>query len=85
MRVLIFTNDDSVQARRLKELQTELERDQVAVTMLDGNASGNVELAELYDVTRRPAVVITQDDGQMVQRWLDEPPAAGDIAYWAHL
>ena len=85
MRVLIFTSDDSIQARRLKELQTELERDQVSVRTVGVNSAGDVELAELYDITSRPAVAIVQDDGQMVQRWLGEPPAAGDIAYWVHL
>ncbi len=84
MRVYLFTSPDSSQARRVDQFAAELASYQVDPIRVDDSSAEGTGLVELYDVVDRPAVVVTTDDGQMVQRWLRELPLAGDVSYWAH-
>lgn len=84
MRVYLFTSSEPTAARQLKEFAAELDSYQVEPIMVDDSSARGVSLAELYDIVDRPAVVVTRDDGQVMQRWMRELPLASDLSYWAH-
>lgn len=69
----------------MQELAEELSRLKVDNKLIEADSVEGSSLVELYDITNRPAVVLTRDDGVVVGRWIDILPPATDISYLAHL
>lgn len=84
MRAYLFFSQGDGTQDRVETLQAELKNRQVEAISLDGDSVQGSPILELYDITQRPAVVVTRDDGQMVHRWLGMLPDAGEVSYYAH-
>lgn len=84
MIALLFYLKDSPAERQMQELARRLDGLQVTARLVDADSVEGIQLAELHDVTARPAVVLARDDGQAVERWQNDLPPAEDISYLAH-
>lgn len=84
MVAMIFYIKDSPGERLSTDLAQQLERAKVDVKLLEADGVEGASMAELYDVTSRPAVVLTRNDGSAVAQWQSEWPLASDISYLAH-
>ena len=65
-------------------LSTELGRLQVECEMIEADSPRGASLAEMYDITSRPAIVLAAGDGTPIERWQQQLPTPTDISYLAH-
>lgn len=84
MRAYLFYSVNDHTQEDIERLASELETRRVEVVQVDADSRDGSALVELYDVTRRPAVVVARDDGGMVHRWLGMLPNAGDLSYYVN-
>jgi hypothetical protein len=85
MIVTLLYEPNAPSAQNVEQLTRSLDASQVKYRLLDANSVDGSALAELYDVIRRPAVVVTQEDGQLVRLWQGNLPSADDLGYTASL
>lgn len=66
--------------RRLNEIRIPVDR-------VDADSREGAALTELYDAMDRPAVLVTNDEGVLVQMWQGSLPAVSEVsaAYGAAL
>lgn len=80
---ILYTKDSpterpaAVFAQELADLRIETE-------LVDADSREGQQLAELYDVLSRPAVLLTRDDGQLVESWQNGLPLADEVSHLAH-
>lgn len=81
MKAVILYRADSEDSRAVEEFVREFSRrtnrdiEQVDVDSIEGT-----RMAELYDIMRHPAVLVTKDDGALVKSWLGVPlPLVNDV------
>lgn len=84
MIVTFLYEPNSPSARNVEQLTRSLDAARSQYRLLDADSVDGVAQAELYGVMRRPALLITQDDGKLVRLWQGNLPSADDIAYAAH-
>ena len=65
--------------RDLEELQRRLAGLQITPELVNADSRSGIALAELYDVMQRPAVIATDDNGQLMQKWEGDLPRLEDI------
>ena len=65
-------------------LSAELGRLQVEREMIEADSPRGASLAEMYDITSRPAIVLAAGDGTPIERWQQQLPTPTDISYLAH-
>jgi hypothetical protein len=80
MKLHILYNVGTPIDRDVEYLQRRLAERQITPQLLDADSREAIALAGLYDLTGRPAAVITDDAGQLVQRWQGNLPSAEEIA-----
>ena len=66
-------------------LTRSLDNARVSYQLVDVDSPTGVAQSELYELTQRPAVLITEDDGRLIQAWQGVLPTADEIGYSAHL
>jgi hypothetical protein len=86
MLAYILYNKNSAGERRAADFDDRLKREQVDTELLDADSPRGIDLAEHYDVTGRPAVILIEEDGGVIQIWQGEEalPLPADVAYLAH-
>jgi hypothetical protein len=84
MTAQLFYVKDRPETRKVDDLAAELGRLRVATRLVEALTPDGIRLAELYDVTSYPAVVLTRDEGELVEKWQHALPLAADISYFAH-
>jgi len=86
MIAYVLYNKDTAAERQAADLCERLKREQVETELLDADTPRGVQLAEHYDVTGRPAVLLVTGDGTPMQIWEGEDslPSPSDVAYLAH-
>lgn len=70
--------------RDIEAFARELERRQVHPKLVEADSVQGISLTQLYDLPGRPALVLTRDDGTMVERWQGQLPLVADVSYLAH-
>jgi hypothetical protein len=80
---LLYTKG-SPEQRDVEHLATELAGLQVDTKLVEADSAEGVALNEVYDVPQRPSVVLTTDDGTLINRWLGQIPPADEVSYYAH-
>jgi hypothetical protein len=85
MRAYLFYSAGDASEEQSKQLSLELSDLKVENELFDADTLDGSRLAELYDITRRPAAVVAFDDGRMVHRWLGMLPPASDVSYYMHI
>lgn len=86
MITYVFYNKQSEFERTATDLAAKLKDDQIEVKLIDADSPEGIQLSEHYDITGRPAILITRDpDGSPVQLWqgMSEWPLASDVVYAA--
>jgi hypothetical protein len=82
MNAYLFYHPGTPADRDIEYLQRQLAERQIELQLQDANSRDGAALAELYDLTGRPAVLVTGSGGQLVQQWQGELPSADEIAYY---
>lgn len=79
MKTYLFVAEDGEAAQAL--VRDSAKRGIEVVSYIGDNDIEGSRLRQIYDVTARPAVLVTQEDGSYVRLWQGVIPAAGDVAY----
>jgi hypothetical protein len=82
MKVQLLYTPGTPADREVEYLQRKLAERHIELDLLDADSREGAVLAELYDVAARPAVVLTANDGRLVQQWQAGLPAADEISYY---
>lgn len=82
MKVVILYRPNSEQARAVEEFSRDIDRQQnVQPQLVDIDSHEGNAMQSLYDITNQPAVIITREDGQVVQYWAGIPlPLMQEVA-----
>jgi len=80
MRIYLFVTEDGEAAQRLVR---EVGERGVNVQLMVGDEARSVSLRQMYDVTTRPAALVTMDDGAYVRMWQGNLPSTGELYYAA--
>ena len=84
MTAQIFYTKGSPSEGEATEFAGRLSKLRVNYRLVDADSGEGAALSELYDLTGRPAVVLTADDGGMIERWQNDWPLPADISYLVH-
>lgn len=80
MKICMFVAEDGEAAQRLVR---ETNQRSIMVDPYIGDDAESVRLRQMYDITTRPAVLVTLDDGSYVRMWQGVLPSAAELAYVA--
>mgnify|MGYP001209359697 CR=1 FL=1 len=82
MKALVLYQPKSEHATTVESYVREfVRRTNKMLGLIDAESKHGVQLVELYDVVRYPAVLAIADDGQLLNLWLGEPlPLIDDVA-----
>lgn len=85
MKVVILYRPNSEQARIAEEFAHDIGRQQnVQPQLVDIDTPEGSALQSLYDITSYPAVIVTREDGQLIQLWTGVPlPLMQEVAAFA--
>ena len=78
MKTYLFVTDIGAPA---SQLASEASERGINVQLMVGDDSRSVELRQMYDVTTRPAVLVTMDDGSYVRLWQGHLPRLDELNY----
>lgn len=78
MKAYIFVTEDGEAAQQL--IREANERG-INIHLFVGDDSESVSLRQNYDVTTRPAALVTLDDGSYVRMWQGTLPAIAELNY----
>jgi hypothetical protein len=82
MKVHLLYTKNTPADRDIAYLQRRLAERQITPELLDADSRAGIALASLYDVTARPALVVTADDGRLMQKWQGSLPSAEEVNYY---
>lgn len=78
MKTYLFVAEDGETAQRLAAEAGERGLD---VQFLVGDEARSVQLRQMYDITSRPAALVTMDDGAYVRLWQGNLPSVDELYY----
>ena len=81
MIVKLISEPAGPNASRVAELAKALEASRIKFSLVDADSRDGIALAEIYGINRRPAVLVTQDDGVMAHLWQGNLPNADELGY----
>jgi hypothetical protein len=86
MKVTILYREKSEHRMATENFLRDLEKETtVKAKVLDADSREGVGFAELYGIMAYPAIVVTQDDGQLQRMWADgRLPIPSEVAGEAH-
>ena len=88
MKVIVIYRPNSDHGRITEEFLRDFQRyhpDQT-VEALDIDSRDGSATAALYDVVQYPAIMVLQNDGQIIKFWSGDPfPRMDEVAAYAHL
>ena len=80
MKTYVFVAEDGEAAQTL--VRQAAERG-IEIQAVVGDGGDSTHLREIYDITTRPAVLVTQEDGTYVRLWQGIIPSVGEVAHAA--
>ncbi|MBW3537942.1 hypothetical protein KY386_00440 [Candidatus Parcubacteria bacterium] len=80
---IVYTKG-SPHEREAGKLAESLARLRIDSKLVEADSPEGSSICQLYDLVARPAVVLTRDDGTLVERWQGGWPLASEISYLAH-
>ncbi len=84
MKVFMLRKNNQPDEVSFNRLKTNLEEIRIVPKILDPDSPEGVDFISLYDVVDFPAVLITKDDGGLIQRWQAQLPSAAEISHFYH-
>jgi hypothetical protein len=82
MKLHLLYTPNAPTDRELDYLQRQLTERHIPSEVLDADSRSGIAFAELYDVMARPAVVVTTDDGGLMQKWEGRLPSLDEVSYY---
>lgn len=85
MHCTILYNKSTPDERWATDMAKSLDNEGVVAELLDADSSRGIDLAEHYDITARPALLIAAADGTPVALWQgrEQMPLVSEIAHSA--
>jgi hypothetical protein len=85
MKIVILYRPNSEHARLVEEFAHDIDRQQgLHVELSSLETRDGAAMATLYDITTYPAIVVTREDGGVVQIWAgDKLPLMNEVAAFA--
>jgi hypothetical protein len=83
--ITILYRPNSEHERAVLDFKAELKRNQVNPKLVDVDSKEGIDLVELYDASRYPAVLASESDGTIIQSWKGELPTIAEVSYYAHV
>lgn len=83
MKVLAITNSELPIDESLDLLLNQLQERQVEYSLVDYNDPVQKSTLEVYDILTTPALLITQDDGSVIQLWQGPMPTVDLVLNYA--
>ena len=83
MKIQVIRGESSPADREINYLVKRLEAGGRRVELVDADSREGIALCELYDIVRRPSVMVTDSDGRVVQSWHGQLPTYEDVSFWA--
>ncbi|MEI8072684.1 MAG: hypothetical protein WCH00_01160 [Candidatus Saccharibacteria bacterium] len=83
MKVLAITNSELPIDESLDLLLNQLQERQVEYSLVDYNDPVQKSTLEVYDILTTPALLITQDDGSVIQLWQGPMPTVDLVINYA--
>lgn len=78
MKIYLFVAEDGEAAQRLAREASERS---LAMQVMIGDDAESVRIRQLYDVTTRPAALVTLEDGSYVRLWQGSLPTIAELNY----
>lgn len=86
MKTTIIWNEQTDYASEVRQWLRDFEHDTGRgneIKHLDPESEEGSDFAKLYDILQFPAIVVTDNDGRMIQMWKGKPlPQIEQVAYW---
>ncbi len=82
MKLHLLYTPDTPADRDLEYLQKRLGERRIQPNVIDAESRAGIDLAELYDVTSRPAAIATTDDGTLIEKWEGRLPSLEEVSYY---
>jgi hypothetical protein len=79
MKLSIFYTKDTPSDRDIDYLCRRLEERRISFEKVDADSREGSAQSEIYDIMRRPSVLLTDSSGGTVQKWDGELPRLEDI------
>ncbi|HUC86806.1 MAG TPA: hypothetical protein VMR75_00570 [Candidatus Saccharimonadales bacterium] len=79
MKLYLLYTKDTPADRDIAYLQRRLAERQLTPELLDADSRAGITLAGLYDVTARPALVVADSDGRLIQKWQGALPGLEEL------
>lgn len=86
MKLTILWNEQTDYAREVREWKRDFVADtgKEAIIDLDPETLDGERFAQTYDILQHPAVVVTDEDGRLIQMWKGTPmPQIDEVSYFA--
>jgi hypothetical protein len=85
MKVVIVYRPNSEKARLVEEFARDIDRQQnVQPQLVDVDSPEGIAMVSLYDIMSYPAVIVTREDGELIQYWAnDQLPLMQEVAAFA--
>ena len=82
MKAVALYHPVSEHARKVEEYARDMERLQrISIELVSLESTRGAEMARLYDIVRYPAIVVAQDNGNMMKLWEGMPlPLMNEVA-----
>lgn len=77
----VIPTQDPLQRATVEELIRLLEADRISVITIDADSPHGSGFCQLYEITARPAVIVTRDDGQLANSWIGQVPPFSEVSY----
>jgi len=82
MKLRIFISGDAPEMREAEELKNriaDITVNDIEAEVLDIQDREGKEVAEVYDVTATPSVLLTTDEGVVIETWIGKIPAEFEL------
>lgn len=85
--MVVLSRSGTEYSRSVDDLVRDLEREHLArIDVVDLNSRDGSSTASLYDIMQYPAILVMQDNGQLVKDWQGTNlPPKGEISYYTHM
>ena len=84
MNLRLFYTRNTPADRDIDYLQRRLAELKIEPELVDADSRDGADLCELYDIQQRPALLLTDSDGRVVQQWVGELPLASTVSDYYH-
>lgn len=79
MKLTLIYKLDTPADRDIAYFQKRLDQIKIPLNLVDGDSNEGAALTELYDAVDRPALILTDSTGHLIQIWQGQLPTAEEV------